>query len=149
MSRHTTRISLQPCQTSSRRNVSATSVIRHHLSVPLLVSFISAAKVNCPWRPPVAPLEMIKKQKIPECKWGFLYSYCLIWSNCIMRCFTFSQVQKADENSFFFFPHLQASWSPPFPQRENFKHGLSCCPSSATCSTLKTTTPARSKPNLP
>lgn len=46
-------------------------------------------------------------------------------------------------------PCVQASWSPPFPQRGNFKHGPSCCPSSATCSTLRTTTPARSKPNLP
>lgn len=39
MSRHITRTSLQPCPTSSSRNVSTTSVTPRHLSVPPLVSF--------------------------------------------------------------------------------------------------------------
>lgn len=43
---------------------------------------------------------------------------------------------------------LQESWSLQLPLKGIFKHGLSCCPSSVTCSTQRTTTLVRSAHQL-
>lgn len=98
---------------------------------------------------PVVPLEVIKRRKKKHLNASDGFCIHTGWSGATSVGAASGAVWCKPPSKNLSSPCVQASWSPPFPQRGNFKHGPSCYPSCATCSTLRTTTPARSKPNLP
>lgn len=137
MSRPTTRTFPQVFVILSNMNASITSGTPHCLSVPPLVSIYLSFVASL-----ILPFSNLwkwcttKNHLTTNADFGIR----TVWSRTDAKA-AWRWFKPVSEISIF---SVQASWSLRLPLKGSFKHGLSCCPSSVTCSTRRTTTLVRS-----